>query len=402
MRDRCDVLIWGKKIGELSYSLNWGLYFVYTTKPPFEISPLQLSTKQKEFKYLLSREQRGLAGVFSDSLPDWYGHKVLENYFDSLNVEGNIIDRLLLIGDRTMGAITYKPTAPNINSKYQTMSLQELYIESKKLKDADYYKDLSLSINLIKSSASVGGARDKALIGFKDLDSDIILSQKDIKLPKGYKECIVKFNKDENKDDLIIEYIYMSIAKEVGIDTPKTYLSNEGHFIIERFDRTDKGKMHMHSLHGYLYDDSVPFGSTSYTKAFVALQNLQVPQEDLEQMYRRMVFNYLFVNQDDHEKNHSFLMDRQGNWRLSPAYDLTYNPIFSNAKIDKCAIYDNYKAIAKKFKIKNFKEIIKEIKSLREDVLFKKLKEHNVSKEKIKKMQAVMKEYDIKISAHEK
>lgn len=414
MIDKCDVLVWDKKIGELAYNQNRRLIFTYTNKPPFEISPLYLNTQDTQFEYTLLEQQKGLAGVFSDTLPDRYGDDVLKRYFDKLGVEANTIDKLLFIGDKTMGAITYEPAQRDLKSKQQTMSLNSLYQEAKKLDTKEYYVDLSVSINMLKSVSPIGGAKPKAVIGFKDLKSDIFIGSKNIVLPKDYKYCIVKFNTFEegsSKDDLKVEHIYMNLAKEVGINTPTTLLSKEGHYIIERFDRTNEGKLHMHTLQGYLHSDFSTPRTVDYVNAFVVMQNLQIPQIDLEEFYKRMIFNYIFRNHDDHEKNHSFLMDKKGNWKLSPAYDLTYcykkggsfvgdHQLTFNGKVGDDVAYTDFLAIAKKFNIKNHKEIIEQVMALKDDKLLKKLKEYEVNKDKITQIKITTSERSIKLPSN--
>lgn len=411
MIDKCNVLIWGKKIGELSYNEFNRLIFVYTNKPPFEISPLRLNTSNNVYDYTLLEQQKGLAGVFSDSLPDRYGDNVLKRYFDKLNTEANTIDKLLFIGNNTMGAITYEPAQDDIKAKQQTMTIGNLYKEAKKLDTKDYYIDLSISINMLKSVSPIGGAKPKAIIGFKDLESDIYIGSKTNELPKGYKYCIIKFNTDgeySSKDDLLVEYIYMNLAQEVGINTPRTILSQDGHYIIERFDRTQSGKMHMHTLQGYLHSDfSIP-RTVDYVDGFVALKNLKVSKKDFEQFYRRMIYNYLLRNHDDHEKNHSFLMDKKGNWRLSPAYDLTYcykkggsfvgdHQLTFNGKIGNNITYADFEDIANRYNIKNYKNIIDEIKEIRDSKLIQLLKKYDVSKDKIEEIKKAISEREIRI-----
>lgn len=412
MVNKCDVLIWDKKIGELAYNENMRLIFTYIdTKIPFEISPLHLNTQNRTYDYTLLEQQKGLAGVFADTLPDHYGENVMKRYFDQLGEEANTIDRLLLIGDKTMGAITYEPVQDDIKAKQESMTLGNLYQEAKQLDKKDYFVDLSVSINMLKSVSPIGGAKPKAVIGFKDFDSEIFIGSKNIDLPQDYKYAIVKFNTDtdgSDKDDLKVEHLYMNLAKEADIVTPNTYLSQEGHYVIERFDRKQKGKLHMHTLQGYMHSDFKTPRTVDYLNVFISMQDLQVPQKDIEQMYRRMVFNFMFRNHDDHAKNHSFLMDRNGNWRLSPAYDLTYcykeggqyvgdHQLTFNRKLGNDVKFADFKEIAQRFNIKNYKEIIEQVKSLREDKLLQRLKNYDVSKDRINEIINAVKERDIKL-----
>jgi len=376
--DRCDVLIWGEKIGEL-YIVEGRLNFIYTHPPQFEISPLHLPTSSRVFDYTDMLGQKGLAGVFADTLPDYYGESALNTYFTAQNREPNTIDKLLFIGNKAMGAISYEPSTADAEAIEQVMDLNRLYIETKKVVNDEDYTDIALVLSILKSVSPLGGAKPKALIGFKDINSDIFVGARNAPLDKGYCNSIIKFNTDEkgsSRDELATEYSYMQLAKEIGINIPDIVLSKEGHYIIKRFDNDDGQKLHMHTLQGILHSDFAVPRTVDYTEAFRVLNLLNVSKNDRDEFYKRMVFNYLFRNHDDHEKNHSFLMDRTGNWHLSPAYDITFSyrqggrfigdhQLKFNGKVGDDVGFDDFREIAEHFGIKAYKEIIQEVLDIR-------------------------------------
>jgi serine/threonine-protein kinase HipA len=383
--NKCDVLIWNKKIGELYY-INNKLKFSYIDgNIPFEISPLQLPSSIKIHDYTHKQDLKGLAGVFNDTLPDHYGEGVMNRYFASYHQEPNTIDRLLFLGNNTMGAITYEPSQNDKEAKEFKIKLDELYQDMKKLikKDTkfnDNYANSDILYSLLKSASPAGGAKTKALIGFKNIHSPIFIGKRNSVLKDGYFNAIIKFNTNEYGSDaniLITEHVYMTLAKSIGINIPYNTLTKEKHYVIKRFDNNNGEILHIHTLHGMIHSDFHVPRTVDYTEAFRVLIMLNVPYSDKEDMFKRMVFNFLFRNHDDHEKNISFTMNKKGIWRLSPAYDITYaykqngrfigdHQLTFNGLVGNDVTIDTFKDIANTFEIKNYKTIIDEILKIRD------------------------------------
>jgi len=383
--DKCDVMIWNKKIGELYY-INDKLKFTYIDKKiPFEISPLQLHTDTKTYDYTHLLAQKGLAGVFNDSLPDHYGEGVMNKYFASKEQDVNTIDRLLFLSNNTLGAITYEPSNNDTEAKEFQLELHNIYDEMKKVikqKVNSDYADLEVLYSLLKSASPAGGAKTKAIIGYKDKNSPVYIGKRNREINPDYFNALIKFNTGEDgstADNLITEYVYMKMAKKCGINTPYNELTKEKHYVIKRFDNNDGVINHMHTLQGLLHSDFATARTVDYVEAFRVLGLLNTPHDDKVELFKRMVFNFLFRNHDDHEKNISFIMNKNGDWSLSPAYDITYNykeggkfigdhQLTFNGLVGNNVTYSTFEDIAKMFDIKNYKDIIDTILKNREDL----------------------------------
>jgi serine/threonine-protein kinase HipA len=180
------------------------------------------------------------------------------------------------------------------------------------------------------SAASAGGARAKAVVGFNPKSKEMIYGLRDT-LPKPYEHWLLKFDvhteRGASSDYTKLEYIYMQMASEVGIAVPKLELlahGNLAHFMIKRFDRVDNERIHLHSLSGLTHSNIHVPKHYSYDNLLRLTRHITGSQAEVEEQYKRMVFNIIARNQDDHAKNFSFMMDKQGSWRISPAYDITY------------------------------------------------------------------------------
>lgn len=347
-----EVYLWGTKIGTVVQNdkndIPKFMYDKKFLKSNIELSPITmpLSSQIYSFPNLNEKTFRGLPGMLADSLPDKFGNKVIDNYLaqDGRSIEElTAVERLCYVGKRGMGALEYIPqkgfTAPD-----QSIDIDELA----KLADGILSEREGLSIKadanalqqLIKVGTSAGGARAKALIAWNEETKDIRSGQ--IDAGKGYTYWLLKFgtmnnNKDKDKeadgkDYAKIEYAYYLMTKDAGIQMEECRLvkTAEGvHFATKRFDRDVEGKkIHMQSLGGLAHYDFNDAGAHSYEQAAHVMRKLRLSQTEIEQLFRRMVFNELAKNYDDHVKNISFLMDRSGKWKLAPAYDMTfsYNP----------------------------------------------------------------------------
>ncbi len=326
--------IYGRKIGTL-YDDDGRVYFEYDgafRDSGLEISPLKLPldlqglyTNQDE-RYFL-----GLPGVFHDSLPDKFGTKVIERYFETRGIEPyalTAIQKLMFVGERGMGAISYHPSERLDDTARDVIEIQAFYESAKKIVSGDPIDVIDTMLQFMESSASTGGARAKAVIGYNP-DTGAMTNGTHKRLPEGFGHWLIKFDSEEeaSREYTRLEYLYMSMARDAGITIPDIQLFEERglhHFLIKRFDRSSDERMHIHTVAGLTHTDFNVPGHFSYDLLMKLTMHITGRQSDVEEQYRRMVFDVIARNQDDHAKNFSFLMDRQGEWRITPAYDITY------------------------------------------------------------------------------
>jgi serine/threonine-protein kinase HipA len=333
-----EAFIYDKKIGTILLK-DGRVYFEYDKEfknSKLEISPLKLPLSL-EGVYTNNDEHyfEGLAGVFHDSLPDKFGTKVIERYFESKNIpshELNVVQKLMFVGDKSIGAISYKPSIHKLdNHKQQELiELNSFYENAKKIISGDAIDVVDEMLTFMDSAASAGGARAKAIIGYNPNSKEIISGIKK-ELPSEFEHYLIKFDflndNQRSQDYTKLEYLYMNMAKEAKIEVPNIELLEHGkltHYLIKRFDRVNGKAKHLHSVAGLTHCNfNVPM-HYSYDELFRLTRYLTGNQQDLYELYRRMVFNIIGRNQDDHAKNFAFLMDEKGTWSLSPAYDITY------------------------------------------------------------------------------
>ena len=332
-----DAYIFDKKIGTLLLK-DGIIYFEYHKEfknTNLDISPLKLPLSlngiytNNDDKYF---EQ--LPGVFHDSLPDKFGTKIIQIYFESKGIssyELNPIQKLMFVGDKSIGAITYKPSLNISNTTYnELIELNEFYNNAKKVIQGNSIEVVDEMLHFMDSAASVGGARAKAVIAYNKNTKEIKSGLND-NLPNNFEHYLIKFDiqneKGYSSDYTKLEYIYMSMAKEVGINIPDIELLQHGnlsHFLIKRFDRINNKRIHLHSVAGLTHTNfNLPM-HYSYDELFRLTRYLTGSQSDVIEQYRRMVFNIIGRNQDDHAKNFSFMMNEDGQWSITPAYDITY------------------------------------------------------------------------------
>ena len=380
-----EVYIYDKKVGILIYH-DGRIYFEYDKifkTYNLEISPIKLHTKKTIGLYTNNDNYNlygGLAGIFHDSLPDKYGMAFIDRYFESKGVKVSditLLHKLAFIGDRGMGAISYKPKEHQESKDIlSVMDAKDAYEDMKQILSSKGEIDsIGKLMNIIDSVSPVGGGRPKMLICYNEKNNKLMFNNK--QLSPNYRRAIIKFDEiyyeDESMDFTKIEYLYMSMAKECGINIPKIVLYNETnmcHLIIERFDRgEDDNKIHISTASGLMHKDiSIP-RITSYEELFAFTLRICNNQADIEELYKRMVFNALSFNYDDHAKNFSYIMDKNGKWSLSPAYDITYSKGLATQHITtingkaKDFKIDDFLMVAKKILLKKSKatQIIKKI-----------------------------------------
>ena len=338
MNMEVEAYIFEKKIGTILLK-EGRVYFQYdknfrTTN--LEISPLKLPLSLNGV-YTNNDDSYfgGLAGVFHDTLPDTFGTKVIERYFESKNIpphQLNSIQKLMFVGDKSIGAITYKPVVHQMDNQKldELIELQNFYDNAKKIVSGDGIEVVDEMLTFMDSAASAGGARAKAIIGYNKTSKQMISGvKKDLK--EGFEHYIIKFDmarEDGRSSDYTkLEYLYMNMAREIGIDVPQIELLAHGdlaHYMIKRFDRVNSERLHLHSVAGLTHSNfNLPM-HYSYDELFRLTRYLTGSQSAVNEQFKRMVFNIIGRNQDDHAKNFAFTMDKNGIWNLSPAYDITY------------------------------------------------------------------------------
>ena len=310
-----------------------------------------------------------LYGVFADSLPDGWGRLLMDRYFLSHHRHLNTItplDRLSLIGRFGMGALEFYPETFHQEHISDALDVDFLYSESQQV--LDEVSTESKIDYLYQLGGSSGGARPKVLVNY-DFNTHIISS--DIEGNIGSVPCILKFPSSTDLADIAhIEYAYYLMAKQAGIEMSKSELikSTKGKyfFITQRFDRDQFGNLHMHSAAGLLHDD-FRYSKMDYGHLMDAAFRMEKSVSAYEKILRVAYFNLLTNNRDDHSKNFSFLMDGLGQWRVSPAYDLTYSTTshgYHSTSFDgesKNPSLKNIKSLADIFKVSNINHIIDQV-----------------------------------------
>jgi serine/threonine-protein kinase HipA len=347
-----EVKLWGRTIGAVSLDDN-ARYAAFQYDPAFaqsgiEISPIvmPLSDRIYTFPELPEQTFHGLPGLLADSLPDRFGNALIDAW---LATQGrtpesfNAVERLCYTGTRGMGALEFSPVIgpkPQRAKKIEIDALVKLASEvlthrqNLKATFASEKRRNALS-DILRVGTSAGGARAKAIIAWNRETNEVRSGQ--IEAGKGFDYWLLKFdgvsgNKDKELEDPkgygAIEYAYYLMAKAAGVAMNECRLLEEGgrrHFMTRRFDRLAGGeKLHMQSLCALAHFDFNHAGAYSYEQALLAIRQLNLPMEAVEQMFRRMTFNIIARNQDDHVKNIAFLMDKAGHWSLAPAFDVTY------------------------------------------------------------------------------
>lgn len=313
-------------MGQLAESRG-RIFFEYD--PQFLQSPLWLSP----FKLPPApglHEHKDLAfgplfGLFDDSLPDGWGLLLMDRAFRRAGRdphEAGILERLAYLGSETMGALVYEPAMAREDELNESFDLGRLAREAFLVMDGDVHSALPL---LQRAGGSPGGARPKVLVG---VQGDRLISGHG-ELPEGFAPWIIKFPaRQDDRDAGSIEFTYARMAAAAGLVMPETRLFEAGRnrfFGVRRFDRHGNRRVHTHTL-GNLIHSNFRVPSCDYSDYLKVVRILTKNHQDLRQAFRRMVFNVLTHNRDDHVKNVSFCLDESGVWSLACAYDLTFAP----------------------------------------------------------------------------
>ncbi len=346
------INIWDKLVGAVAWNPETGLgSFEYDNnflKNSWDLAPIKIPISEANGRIFSFPELRGintfngLPGLLADILPDNYGNALINAW---LTKQGrptnslNPIEKLCFIGSRGMGAIEIEPAQPAVTnqaSKIEIASLVEVaddILSGRKSFNANLTgkeeKDL---LDILKIGTSAGGARAKAVIAYNSNTGETRSGQ--TKAPKGFSHWLIKFDGVTDKQFGSsngygrVEMAYYLMAVDAGIEMTECRLLEENgreHFMTRRFDRDpEKGKIHVQSFCAMQHYDFNEVEFYSYEELFATMRSLGLPYPQAEQLYRRMVFNVMSRNCDDHTKNFTFIMDQTGKWELSPAYDICH------------------------------------------------------------------------------
>lgn len=351
-----NVRIWGNDIGVVYWNPD-KQYATLELLPDFyqqgiDLAPLtmpiddiQRGQRIFEFPYLNFKTYSGLPGLLSDSLPDAFGNQVIKAWLESQGRDVKSftpVEKLSYISERGIGALEYYPSNYKHRSEGKEIELENLINLVDKVLDErrsfivnlDEDEEQALA-ELITIGTSAGGQRPKAIIAYNRKTGEIRSGQ--VGVPDDFEHFILKFDgisKGRLSDPAgygKIEMVYHLLAKECGINMMFCDLiheNNRAHFITKRFDRKNGLKVHAQSLCAIAHYDYMQPGMYSYEGALAEMREIGLPYSDFDQLFRRMVFNIVARNQDDHTKNISFLLEKDGEWRIAPAFDVcwSYNP----------------------------------------------------------------------------
>ncbi len=348
-----EVRLWNRRIGAVSLGDGKPVanfqYEPEFARSAIELAPIVMPLSDRIYSFpSLSRQTfHGLPGLLADSLPDRFGNLLIDAWLATQGRRSgsfNAVERLCYTGSRGMGALEFVPaTEPSqaVDRKIEIGQLVDLasrILRGRAEMDASFLKSEKAEAlaDILRVGTSAGGARAKAVIAWNQTTQEVRSGQVDT--ADGFEHWLIKFdgvkgNKDKELEDPegygSIEYAYYRMATDAGIEMSECLIMKEGgrrHFLTKRFDRKDHGeKLHMQSLGAIAHLDYEAAGAHSYEEAFAVIRELNLGQAAIEQQFRRMLFNVVARNQDDHVKNIAFLMDKSGAWSLSPAFDVTYS-----------------------------------------------------------------------------
>lgn len=398
-----EVFAWGQRVGVVARNPETGLFgFRYDpdwVERGIELSPLKMprvAGVTHEFGALSSETFLGLPPLLADSLPDRFGNALVDAWMAEQGLDStevSALDRLAYAADRTMGALTYRPPARSNDAAEPTaVQMADLVLAARLTIAGDFTRDGARDAltQLLVVGTSAGGNRAKAVVSFNP-DTYQVRSPYAEDLPKGFEPWIVKLDGvsatglDGHGTGLarggshgLVEYAYHLMAVDAGIDMTECRILREGersHFMTRRFDRTPDGeRLHILTLCGLAHLDFNQSGAHSYDQYLDTIDRLGLGADALAQGFRRMVFNVVAVNRDDHTKNFSFMATRDGTWTLSPAYDLSYayNPrgrwthshqMSVNGSRDHIGIGD-LEAVGERHHVPAYRRIIREVRSV--------------------------------------
>ena len=405
MVDAAEVKIWGELAGAVRWDSQQQLgYFQYDPRflqKGWDLSPIKMpiAAGSRIYSFPELRKGRsdtedtfkGLPGMLSDVLPDKYGNRLINIWLaqqgrpeDSMNP----VEKLCFIGSRGMGALEFEPAQIKTTKNSFSLELDSLVEVAKKMLNererflTNIGKDEEKAMmEILKIGTSAGGARPKAVIAYHPKTNEVRSGQGNV--PKGFEHWLIKLDGvsgeqfGESSGWGRVEFAYYLMAKDCGIDISECQLLEENgraHFMTKRFDRNKNVKHHIQSLCGLQHYDFNDMDGYSYEQVFQTMRLLRLTYPEAEQMFRRMVFNILATNYDDHTKNFSFILKKDEDWRLAPAYDLCFSFDETNHWVSKQTLSVNGKrlnitkddlmTIAKDNNLKKGEKIIDDINSV--------------------------------------
>ncbi len=346
--DRIEVFLWEQFVGAVALDPKRGYYvFAYDRqfgKSGIEVSPLHMPLNDSETLYLFTDlpelTYKRLPAMLADALPDDFGNALINRYMADKGISASQItalDRLAYMGKRSMGALEFKPTRGPKTEKPAALEMNSLVTEARKMVKGNFDGDDQMSAalrSIIEVGTSAGGARAKAVIAWNSKTNEICSGQ--VEAPEGFEHWLLKFDGMNKADQQLgtsqdygrTEYAYYLMAKKAGITMSECRLLEENgraHFMTKRFDRKSGHiKHHMQTLCAMNHVDYKLKGTNSYEQFFMTIRELSLGHEAEVEAFRRMVFNVMAQNCDDHTKNFSFLLRHAGAWELAPAYDVTF------------------------------------------------------------------------------
>lgn len=397
MVDVAKVMMFRRPVGTIRWDERYEIaqfeYDLSFIGKGVEPSPLMMPVMEGRvysFAGLNRDTYMGLPGMLADSLPDTYGRALFDRWLTITgHTSSNPIETLCFLGKRCMGALEFEPAIDisyDQNQRFEIDSLVNVArdaLNEKVAFGANLADDTKGAIaEILRLGTSAGGQRAKAIIAYNKTTGEVRSGQ--VEAPKGFDYYLIKldgvsanvgFRETENYGRL--EYSFYKLAKACGIEMTECSLieeSGKAHFLTKRFDRENGKKIHMQTLCAMAHYDFRLLRGYSYEQAFNVMRTLRLPYSAAREMFRRMVFNVVVRNQDDHTKNISFLMGENEQWRLSPAYDMgyAYNPKGGWTSMHQMSIGGKYDDIdredlmnfAKTNNIKDASEIIDEIVDL--------------------------------------
>lgn len=347
------VKLWGTALGYVSMNRD-ERFARFEFDPDFvrlgvQVAPFRMplsASKVYQFTDLQIRSFHGLPGLLADSLPDKFGNRLIDIWIDQTGrdlSDFNAVDRLCYMGRQGMGALEFEPATETDEKLNRSLDIEELlhlsnmaFMEKEKLTtNFESLENAEALLEILRGGASAGGARAKAVIALNSKTGEIRSGQVD--QDEGFEHWLVKFDGVKMNGDWgiadpqgygILEYSYYLIAKSCNIEMMECGLLTENgrnHFMTRRFDRPlGKPKVFTQTYAAISHYDYWDSGHYSYEQLFSTMRKLDMPTSALEEQFRRVVFNLVGCNQDDHVKNFSFIMDRQGRWNIAPAYDLCH------------------------------------------------------------------------------
>jgi serine/threonine-protein kinase HipA len=349
-----EVRLWGQRVGAVALDGDVGVfeYDADFLKLGLDIAPITMPLEEARsghtlhsFPALNPETFKRLPGLLADTLPDKFGQAIVNAWLARQGRspdDFSIIERLCYTGARAMGALEFVPPVISHLDQVVAVDIDEMVslvhaiISHRQRIDVtltnDEQTNKSALLDILRIGTSAGGARAKAVIAYNE-DTGAVMSGQ-AEAPEGFDHWLLKFDGasdielGETAGFGRIEYAYYRMAQAAGIDMTESRLLEENgraHFMTRRFDRIDGNKLHLQSLCAMAHYDFNMAGAYGYEQVLMIMRKIKLSKKAQLQLYRRMVFNVMARNQDDHTKNIAFLMNREGEWSLSPAFDMTYS-----------------------------------------------------------------------------